>query len=101
MSETGRGPRTSEVAPSVEVNDPGARSHDAVTMLADPSLSAPVPADTSRDAHLQKGERIGDGERFEIVERLGAGGMGLVYRALDLELHRDAAIKFVLPAQRR
>jgi Tol biopolymer transport system component len=40
------------------------------------------------------GDRLG---RFEILGSLGAGGMGEVYRARDLQLQRDVAIK-VLPA---
>jgi len=43
---------------------------------------------------LQPGSRLGP---YEILARLGAGGMGEVYRARDTRLHRELAIK-VLPA---
>ena len=43
---------------------------------------------------LAEGARFGS---FELLGRLGAGGMGEVYRARDTQLGRDVALK-VLPA---
>ena len=42
-----------------------------------------------------EGQRIGS---HQIEARIGAGGMGEVYRALDTKLNRQVAIKFLLPA---
>jgi serine/threonine protein kinase/tetratricopeptide (TPR) repeat protein len=39
-------------------------------------------------------DRVG---RYELRERLGAGGMGIVYAAWDPELDRRVAIKFIRP----
>lgn len=52
-------------------------------------MNTPTPAD---DAAIEPGERIG---QYRLEEMLGAGGMGVVHRAVDTKLNRSVAIKFL------
>ena len=59
--------------------------------LTTAALHAPTAAG---DSELAAGARIG---RYQVLRRVGAGGMGTVYAARDPELDREVAIKVVQP----
>jgi len=44
---------------------------------------------------LQRGSLFAG--RFEILEKLGSGGMGAVYRVMDTKIHEEIALKFFRP----
>ncbi|WP_375772730.1 protein kinase [Archangium gephyra] len=57
---------------------------------------APMPLRLPRPGEWLGGK---DGRRFEILEKIGIGGMGQVFRARDQELQRVVALKFLLPRE--
>ena len=56
------------------------------------SMAAPSWQARSGGDVVEPGSRVG---RYLIIERIGAGAMGVVYRARDPELDRDVALKLV------
>lgn len=63
--------------------------------MTDPPKENADPLRFDRHMSLAAGTRLGP---YEVVSPLGVGGMGEVYRARDVKLGREVAIK-ILPNQ--
>ena len=83
-------------APQVAADDatvitPAGRLPDSgVDQPGQPGGGTIVPAPSHELSKLLAGERLGN---YELIEFAGGGGMGAVFRARDLTLHREVAIK--------
>ena len=69
---------------------------------ATPPPATPAPTGSHEDSRVEPralpnlGEKI---DEFRLVESIGAGGMGAVFRAVDLGLDRQVALKILPPEQ--
>ncbi len=65
-------------------------SADATQAVRDKTVIGAAPREESFAGQLF--------DRYELIEELGRGGMGVVWKARDIDLDRFVAIKLILPA---
>ncbi|MGH7537834.1 MAG: serine/threonine-protein kinase [Gemmatimonadales bacterium] len=82
---------------------PGDRYHTATEMLEDFVSDAglfhePDVAPSAVEQDFERRLRRAFGDDYELLEEIGSGGFGRVYRVRDLGLEREVAIKVLHPA---
>jgi serine/threonine protein kinase/tetratricopeptide (TPR) repeat protein len=84
--------------PKCQADNPDTSSYcaDCGTQLA-PAKETPVPTQTIETPREEVTTGSTFAGRYHIIEELGKGGMGKVYRALDRKLNEEVALKLIKP----
>src|SRR5262245_61901430 len=99
IAPTSLGPRPEPPTPTLGNERPSAPRGSEQSIAGTILPSGSLPGAASGQDALKPGVRLGN--RFDVVNVLGMGGMGIVYRARDLTLERDVALKVIRPEMLR